>query len=149
MSPVATRLPTTPPTSPAATAAGPTSAAIARALLLAIVTWDEPRLRSLLADDVWLRAMLVTEVVEEHDPDAVVERFRGWYGTAAGLEVVRATHDTIATREAIAYRVRLRPSWAPEQWHLIEQSGYVRVRAGRVSRLDLVCTGFHPLPEGS
>jgi flavin-dependent dehydrogenase len=40
-----------------------------------------------------------------------------------------------------------RPTWAPDVWHVIEQSGYARIADGRVRRLDLVCTGF--VPEAS
>jgi hypothetical protein len=150
MTPTTMTLPTVPPTTTRPITGGPAaregaaSAAVARALLVAIVTRDHTRLRALLADDVWMRAMLVREVVEHHDADEVVARFQGWYGSAAALEVVRVEHDTAGTREAVAWRVRLRPPWAPEVWHLIEQRGYVRVRDGRVSRLDLVCTGFQP-----
>jgi hypothetical protein len=30
---------------------------------------------------------------------------------------------------------------------VIEQTGFCRVKDGRISRIDLVCTGFHPLTE--
>jgi hypothetical protein len=140
-SPLATSRATAGDLAPRATAS---SGVVARALLMAIVTRDDARLRDLLADDVWMRAMLVREVVEHHDPDEVVDRFRGWYGGATALEVVRVTHDSVGTREAVSWQVRLRPPWAPDVWHLIEQRGYVRVRDGQVSRLDLVCTGFQP-----
>jgi hypothetical protein len=47
----------------------------------------------------------------------------------------------------VRYRVAERPAWVPEQWHVIAQTGYLRVRDGRISRLDLVCTGYHPVVE--
>jgi hypothetical protein len=121
-----------------------TSTAPARAFLLAVVTGDEPALRRLLDEDVWLRAMLVREVVERHDADEAVALFRGWFGTAHEVQVLHASTHLAATREAVTYGLRLRPVWAPDVWHVIEQTGYIRIHDGRIRRIDLVCTGFVP-----
>jgi hypothetical protein len=117
---------------------------VARRLLDAIVARDEYEMFELFAPDVWLRAMLVREVVEHHDAVAAVARFHGWFGTALAVEVQDAATSPAFSREHLRYRFRLRPAWAPDVWHVIEQSGYARIRDGRVARLDLVCTGFVP-----
>jgi hypothetical protein len=124
--------------------ATPPPSTLARGFLHAVLTRDDPALRRLLADDVWVRAMLVREIIERHD---AVELFRGWFGGAHELQVLHASTHPAATREAVAYRLRLRPAWAPDVWHVIEQSGYARFDAGRIRRLDLVCTGFVPEHE--
>jgi hypothetical protein len=118
---------------------------VARRLVAAIVDGDEPALATLLAPDVWLRAMLVREVVEAHDAQAALACFQHWFGGTNGRELQHAsTAPAAGSRHHVRYRFRLRPSWAPQVWHVIEQSGYARVRAGRVARLDLVCTGYDP-----
>jgi hypothetical protein len=122
------------------------SGALARTFLQAVVTCDEVALRRLLDDDVWLRAMLVRETVERHDAEQAVELFRHWFGTAHEVEVLHASTRPAATREAVTYRLRLRPHWDPGVWHVIEQTGYLRVQDGRIRRIDLVCTGFVPQP---
>ncbi len=132
---------------PTSTNTSPADTEVAQAFLRAVVSRDERRLRGLLADDVWVRAMLVREVVEGHGVDVAVELFHGWFGAAAEIQVLLATTSPVATREVVTYRLRLRPAWAPEVWHLIEQTGYLRVRDGRIRRIDLVCTGFVPEPE--
>jgi hypothetical protein len=119
---------------------------VARDLLAALAAWDEPRLRSLLADDVWMRALLVRETVESHDAESAMRALHGWYGSAVELQVLNATTYRVATREQITFRVRVRPPWAPETWHLIEQTAYLRIADGRIRRFDLICTGFHPVP---
>jgi hypothetical protein len=155
MSPTATATATAPtpttasPTTPrpdAVGAAPPDDAVIADRFLEALVQRDEASLLALLDPDVWLRAMLVREVVEERDAVATLARFHGWFGSAVACEVLHAATTPIASRHHVTYRFLLRPAWAPDVWHLIEQSGYLRVRDGRISRLDLVCTGFHPRP---
>jgi hypothetical protein len=130
----------------AAGTASPDDAVIASRFLEAIVQRDEASLLALLDPDVWLRAMLVREVIEEHDAVATLARFHGWFGSAVACEVLHAETRPIASRYHLTYRFMLRPAWAPDVWHLIEQTGYLRVRDGRISRLDLVCTGFHPRP---
>jgi hypothetical protein len=118
---------------------------VARPFLDAVLARDERAMLDLLAPDVWFRAMLVRETVEHHDAVAAVAMFRGWFAHAAELRVLRRSTYPVTTRDHLSYRVLLRPAWAPDVWHVIEQSGYLRVQDGRVRRLDLVCTGFVPL----
>jgi hypothetical protein len=113
-------------------------------LIEAMVSWDEPTLRSLLADDVWLRALLVRDVIERHDAAGAMAVFHAWYGSAYETVLLDASTERVTNRERLTYRVRLRPSWEPRTWHVIEQTGYLRVADGRIGRLDLTCTGFHP-----
>jgi hypothetical protein len=101
-------------------------------------------LRRLLADDVWCRAMLVREIVELHTADDVVRLFESWYGTPAELQLEDQQHHPMMGRDFVRYRMRLRPHWAPERWHRVEQSGYLTVRDDRIQRVDLACTGFFP-----
>lgn len=121
-----------------------TDAAVADQFLDAVVTRDHGALRALLADDVWLRAMVVREVIERHDAQGAVEVFQGWFGGAIDVQVVDVSAQPVTTRVRVSYRLRLRPEWAPDVWHLIEQTGYLRVQDGMIRRIDLVCTGFTP-----
>jgi hypothetical protein len=127
-------------------AAPPDEAVLVDRFLRAVIQGDEATLFTLLDPDVWLRAMLVREVIEERDAVATIARLHGWFGSAVAREVLHAATSPVASRHHLSYRFLLRPVWAPDVWHLIEQSGYARVRDGRISRLDLVCTGFHPHP---
>jgi hypothetical protein len=113
----------------------------------ALATWDPPALHALLDPEVWFRAMLVREVVERHDATATVALLDDWFGSAVQRELVGAGSEQLSTREHLTYRFLLRPQWAPDVWHEIEQTGYARIRDGRIRRLDLVCTGFAPRPD--
>jgi hypothetical protein len=127
----------------------PTDHAVAERLLDAIVTFDPATLLELFAEDVWMRALLVREVIETHDAVAATARFHGWFGDLPAVRVLDASTAPAATRQRLTYRLHLRPRWAPDVWHAIEQTGYVRIRDGRVTRLDLACTGFVPLGEAT
>jgi hypothetical protein len=117
---------------------------VAGQLLDAIVTRDEDQLRRLFSPDVWFRVLIVRRTVETHDAETAIATFRSWFGGAVQLQVLHTATYPIGGREHLSYRLRLRPDWAPEVWHVIEQSGYARIHEGRVRRLDLVCTGFVP-----
>lgn len=115
------------------------------AFLQALVATDFDALRDLFADDVWVRAMLVREIVELHDADAARSLFEEWYGTPHEVEFTDTDQHTIMGRRFIRYRARLRPVWAPDVWHVVEQAGYLTVKECRIQRIDLTCTGFFPL----
>ena len=117
---------------------------VATVLLGAIVQRDRAALAAVLAPDVWMRAMVVRDVIERHTASEAIEVFDGWFGHVHELQVLAMASYPVASREHITYRLRLRPDWAPDLWHLIEQSGYIRVHEGRVRRIDLGCTGFVP-----
>lgn len=117
---------------------------VAWRLLQAIIGRDDAELRSMLSDDVRLRALLARETVEAHQHDAVAAVFEGWFGDAHEVQVLHASTHPVGTRQRLTYRLRLRPGWAPDVWHLIEQTGYARVDGGHVRRVDLVCTDVVP-----
>jgi hypothetical protein len=121
-----------------------TGAAVARRLLNAIVTRDFDALPAIFAGDVWMRALLPREIVETHSATATTEVFRGWFAPHEALEVVSTEQHTVEGREFVAYNLLVRPDWAPDVWHAVEQSGYCRVADDHVTRLDLLCTGFFP-----
>lgn len=106
-------------------------------------------LGTLFAPDMWLRNLLTRTVHESNTVVAAVEAFRGWVGTPHGRRMLQAEHHPMAGREFIRYRFLLRPAWAPERWHVIEQSGYCRVQDGVISRMDLACTGYFPVEADS
>ena len=126
-----------------------TGSAVARRLMDAIVTRDFDGLSAILAADVWMRALLPRELVETHSAADTTEVFRGWLAPHHALEVRSTEQHTVEGREFLAYNLLLRQDWAPDVWHVLEQSGYCRVVNDRVSRIDLVCTGYFPTDVGA
>jgi len=124
-------------------------AQVSRAYLRALERRDFDTVSGLLAPDAWLRALLPRQVIESRTDDATLETLRSWFGTAKEFRVLWTDHRSSAGRERIAYRFQLKPDWAPEQWHVIEQVGFCRIRDGRISRIDVACTGFVPVSSES
>ena len=127
--------------------------ATAARFLEALAERDLDAILDLLAPDVWLRALLTREVAEARDAAAAARLLGTWVDAPGGREVSEAAawtalaDDGVPGRARIRYRFRLRPTWAPDTWHVIEQTGYLRVGPdGRITRLDLACTGYHAEP---
>jgi hypothetical protein len=127
-----------------ATGTTATATAVARRLLDAIVTRDFDLISVILAPDARMRALLPRDIVQTDSAEAAVERFRDWFGTHDSCAVIATEQHTVEEREFVSYTLRVRPDWAPDVFHIVEQSGYCRVADDRVTRLDLVCTGYFP-----
>ena len=118
-----------------------------RRFLGALARYDFDELEACLAPNVWFRALLPKSVHESGNAWEAADAYRSWYGSASRFELLAAEQYTMAGREYLRYRFRVLPPWAPREWHVIEQAGFCRVKEGRISRLDIVCTGFHLLAE--
>lgn len=104
-----------------------------------------PEVADTLAPNVWMRAMLVREIREAHDVAATIALLEEWFAAAESFEIRELEHATVEGRQRLRWQFVLRPAWAPGTPHRIEQVGYAAIHRGRISRLDVVCTGFHPL----
>jgi hypothetical protein len=122
----------------------PTRASPGRRLLDGLSARDFAAVEQLLTADVWLRALLPRHLDEHFGPAETTAAFRTWYGDATAFEVVALDHHAVAGKQRVSYRFRLRPDWAPETWHLIEQVAFLSVHDGLIRKIDLVCTGFMP-----
>lgn len=108
----------------------------------ALAQLDFAALGELLAADVWLRALLPRHLDEHYGSAETAGAFRGWYAAAEAFDALALDHDTVAGKERIRYRFLLRPDWAPETWHVIEQMAFLSIKDGLIRKIDLVCTGF-------
>jgi len=116
-------------------------------LLTALASRDFATIEGLLTDDVWLRALLPRHLDERYGAGETTRAFRTWFGAAEDLEVLRSDHTTIVGKNRVTYRFSLRPDWAPETRHVIEQTAILSVVDGRIRKIDLVCSGFLPAAE--
>ena len=121
-----------------------TATRVAAEFSQAVVAADADTLERLVTDDVWFRVLLPRATVEHHGAQHAIGTMLGWFADAHELELLAVHTGTVEGRERVGWLVRLRPAWAPDTWHLIEQTGYVRVVDGHIRRIDLVCTGYHP-----
>jgi hypothetical protein len=108
---------------------------------------DFARLGDALAADACLRALLPSGLWEWPGADAIVHRFERWFGDTEDFEFVEAAVGEVGGRLHLHWRLRLRAERLGSGWFTVEQQVYADTGAGgRITRLDLLCTGY--LPEG-
>jgi len=97
-------------------------------------------LEDTLSPAVHLRVLLPGGYEEWDGRHAVLDCIRGWFG---GWELHLLEHrvDNVAGRWSIRHRFEARGA---EARTIIEQHMYCTVREGRVTQMDLLCSGFLP-----
>jgi SnoaL-like domain len=111
-------------------------------LVAALAERDFPRLAGTLAPDVRMRALITPGLVEISGADAAAAKFSAWFGEAEELEIVSSDSDRVADRLHVSYRLRVkRPA---DGWKVVEQHLFCALDDGRITDLDLLCTGFRP-----
>ena len=123
------------------------TSSVAEQFLACLARREFDAIETILAGNVWFRALLPKSLREVNTAAEAVSAMRGWFEDADDFVVLNMDSEPATNRHRILYRFLLRPEWDPEHQYVIEQVGYVRVRQGVISRIDLVCTGFVSVAE--
>jgi hypothetical protein len=113
----------------------------------ALAERDFPRLAETLTPDVRIRALIPPGPIELSGADMAAAKFASWFADAEEFELIRSGSDTVADRLHVFYRVRVKKPGDLSK--IVEQHLLCALEEGRISALDLVCTGFRPYEAGS
>lgn len=100
-------------------------------------------LRQLVTPGIRLRALIPPGPEERNGAEAVVQRLQEWFGWCDSIRVESVVAQPIVDRWLLAYRFEVGDG-APRQF--IAQQCICDVEDGRVSAIDLVCSGFRAAP---
>jgi hypothetical protein len=110
--------------------------------LRSLATRDYDGLADCFAPTARMRALVPTRVREEDGPQAIAARYRFWLDDYDQYQVVATDNERVADREQLRYLIRgVDPKDGPG---VLEQFGYATVDGGRITALNLVCSGFRP-----
>ena len=116
-----------------------------RTFVRALAARDFGAVQATLADDVRFRMLLPRGPDEVRGAGAAAETLAAWFGSARALDLEASAVDRVADRLCVSYRLRVRRE---EGWRRIEQCLFAAVgEGGRMETIDLLCSGFRPLPE--
>lgn len=113
----------------------------------ALTERDFGRLTGILAPDVRMRALIPPGPLELSGAEPAAARFASWFREANGLELVHSGSDEVGDRLHVFYRLRVKRPGDP--WKVIEQHLFCALDEGRITALDLLCSGFRPDAPGS
>lgn len=117
--------------------------------LLELVTRREfAGLIGIVDDSLQFRALLPSGAKAWTGPAAAVEVFQQWFGHRDQFEVVDAAVGAVGSRLQLRWRLRVRSAELGPDWFDVEQCVYADTTpAGRIGRIDLLCSGFCPEPS--
>lgn len=109
----------------------------------ALVAQDFVRLGHALAPSVILRALLPSGLLERAGADVIAARFARWFGETERFDGVDSAVGEVGGRVHLRWRLRLEAERLGPGGYVVEQVGYAdQDERGRISHLDLVCSGF-------
>jgi hypothetical protein len=122
--------------------------ALAGSFLEGLAAQDFARLGDALTADARLRALLPGGLREWTGAETIAGAFARWFGDTEDFELLEATVGEVGGRLHMQWRLRLQAERLGAGWFTVEQQAYADTAdGGRITRLDLLCTGY--LPEAS
>jgi hypothetical protein len=119
--------------------------ALAGAFLEGLAAQDFARLGVALAPGARLRALLPRGLRERSGAEPIAGQFAKWFGDTEDFDLVEATVGEVGGLLHLHWRLRLQAIRLGSGWFTVEQQAYADTDdGGRISRLDLLCTGYRP-----
>jgi hypothetical protein len=115
-------------------------------LIDALAARDFERAERCFAPDVAFHAVVpgTGSFREREGAPETANQLRRWLGDAEPLELLDHSVEPVVDKLRLSYRFA---AFEDEQWHVVEQQAYAVVGERGIEKLDLVCSGFRPVPE--
>lgn len=114
-------------------------------LITAISERSADKIGTWLDPDVRMRALVPSGFQEHRGASAVAARFNFWFAEAESVEVLYSKVDRVAGRLRVRYRFR--EHYSDGESEIIEQEAYCELKGGRITTIDLLCSGHLPGPQ--
>jgi ketosteroid isomerase-like protein len=123
----------------------PVANALGTRLVRAIADQDEAALTECFAPDAEFRALTPPGLRERSSAVETASLIAGWFGDSTELQLLESSSEEVGDRVRISYRFEGVEEGKP---YVVEQQLYCTVAEGKITRADLLCSGFRP-PPGS
>lgn len=112
-----------------------------------LLTQDFPAVRTALAPDVHLRALLPGGLREWTGAETVADRFERWFGHTEQFAAVEHCAGVVGGRVQLRWRLRLQAERLGRGSFVVEQVAFCDTNEREITHLDLLCSGY--IPEAS
>ena len=116
---------------------------IAAGIAAAVARRDPRELAAALTETVRLRALLPGAAIAAHGRADVAGCLYGWFADFDTVEVLESAGEAVADRLLVHYRLTL--GRAATRW-ACTQTAVCTIVDGRLAVIDLLCSGFRPMP---
>jgi hypothetical protein len=112
----------------------------------ALCARDFSAVSALVDEDAVMRGLLPPRVIEANGRDEILGWLTKWFAGGDGFEVLGRDDETTAGRTRVTWRFRFtsHPVSGEAGDYDIEQTAFCDSSDGRVTRIDLLCSGFRP-----
>jgi hypothetical protein len=110
-------------------------------LSAAIAAQDATAIARCFADDVEFRGLTPRGLRERSGVEETAALIAAWFAYSTELELVHSASDEIGDKLHLSYRFQGVEEGEP---FIVEQSLYCLVEGDRITRADLLCSGFRP-----
>ena len=117
-----------------------------RSFLAALGSRDFAALAAAFSDDARLRAILPSGIGVHEGPDAIATEYARWFGGTDPFGLATSEVSFVVDRFCVSYQLRVGFPDNPGAPHIIEQHAFGDATSDGIEALDLVCSGFRPLP---
>jgi len=120
--------------------------ATGQAFIDAIVAHDWDRVAACFEPGARFRALVPHDdpLRDRLGPAEAAAQVRRWFGDADVTELLSSTVERVGDRIHIAYRIH---EHEPDGWYLVEQQAYITPGTTGIAFMNLVCSGFRPVPD--
>ena len=116
-----------------------TTTSLSATLTAAIAAQDGAAIAACFADHAEFLALTPPGLRERSGATEIAALIEGWFADSTELELVEETTAEVADRLHISYRLQ---GIEEGEAFTVEQQLYCSVEAGRITRGDLLCSGF-------
>jgi hypothetical protein len=99
---------------------------------------DFARVQACFDREAKFRALIPPGVCEAADAAGATSHLHEWFGGADHFEILSSELGTVVDRLRIAYQLRVHDA---DGWQVFEQQAYCDVRDGKITAMDLLCSG--------
>lgn len=112
---------------------------LASSVAAAVADRDRERLGAHLTDEVRLRGLLPGGPIEVSGREAVLATYTDWFGSFDRVALSDAAGDEVGDRVLVHYKLAVEEQ---SKCYEVSQTIVCSVDGKRVTRMDLVCSGF-------
>lgn len=102
---------------------------------------DFPGMAATLAPAAQARLLLPRGLEEPVGREAIIGRFKDWFGSASEFELASSSEEMVGPRHRLSWRLSVVRQ--PGRKEDIEQIVFLNVGPDGIEQLDLLCSGFH------
>jgi ketosteroid isomerase-like protein len=110
-------------------------------LVRAIAEQDEAALTECFAPDAEFRALTPPGLRERSGAVETASLIAGWFGDSTELQLLESSSEEVGDRVHVSYRFKGVEEGKP---YVVEQQLYCTVADDKITRADLLCSGFRP-----